>query len=226
MNEYLNPYYFPSWGTPPTRYGVSEFPSWGSDNISGYGDSGDAGEMQPQQMNFGPMLQGVASGLSAGQAFGVPQNNFQMNKGGVLGAVGSGALAGASAGPVGAAVGGLIGGVTSVFKQDRALKQATNNVNTNFNTQTDMYGRPVFQGGEFAQGFSDLRGLMQATRPGAHALMPRRRRQMEQKAEQLYNALTKGQQNFNQSESSFRNRSIANQEYQERLNRNRNLYSY
>lgn len=173
-----------------------------------------------------PYFTGLSSGLAAGQSFGIPQNNFQMSNGGVFGGAASGAISGASAGPIGAGVGALVGGVTSFFKQDKNLKNATNNVNTDFNNQVDMYGRPVYQGGQYAQGFQDLSGLMEATRPGAHALRPKRRRQMENKAKQLYQAIQQGQQSYNQSEGQFRQQAIANQEYQERLNRGRNLYQY
>lgn len=171
-----------------------------------------------------PYFSGLSSGLTAGQSFGAPKNNFQMNDGGVFGAVGSGAMGGAAAGPVGAGVGAVVGGVTSFFKQDKSLKEATNNVNTQFAPQTDMYGRPIYQGGQYAQGFQDLEGLMEATRPGSHALRPKRRRQMERKANELYSAIKTGQQNFNQSEGQFRQQSISRQEYLERLNNRNNLY--
>lgn len=172
-----------------------------------------------------PYFTGLTSGLTAGQSFGAPKDNFQMSNTGVLGGAASGALSGFSAaGPIGGLVGGVVGGVTSFFKQDKALKEATENVNTNFTNQVDAYGRPVYQGGQYAQGFQDLKGLMEATTPGAHALRPKRRRQMEDKARELHGAIRQGQQGFNQSEGQFRNRQIQFNEYIERLNRNKNLY--
>lgn len=174
-----------------------------------------------------PYFNGLTSGLTAGQSFGAPKNNFQMSGGNVLGAAGSGAMAGfQSGGPIGAGVGAVVGAVGSVFKQDKALKEATNNVNTNFDSQVDMYGRPTFNGSQYAQGFQDLQGLKEATQPGKHALLPGRRKQMMNKAQQLYSAIKQGQQGYNQSEGQFRQQAIANQEYQERLNRGRNLYQY
>lgn len=222
MNEELyNPYYNPSWGTPKVKgFGASEFPSWGTDNIKGYGDSGPNYGQHTQPANYGQMLGNAASsamaGFSAGQAGGTPRGNFQMDDGAILGSAASGFATG---GPIGA----LIGGTTAFFKQDKALKENTENVNTSFNGMTDAYGRPVYNSGEFAQGFSDFSGLIEATRPGAHALRPRRRKQMMKKAEELYRGIGQGQQNYNQAEGRFRQQNIAQQEYLERMNRN---YTY
>lgn len=209
VTDYYNPYYH-------------NIPTGGASNVR-ENVGGDFGV----PIDYGQIGQGAMAGLSAGQAFGTP-NNFQMNDAGVLGGVASGALGGASAGPVGAFVGGVTGGLTSFFKQDAALKQATNNVNTSFNGMTDAYGRPSYNGGEFAQGLQDLQGLQQAVRPGAHALRPRRRRQMMQKAGELYQGIHQGQQNYNQAESNYRNQNLAMQDYYDRVNHTnyRNLFSY
>lgn len=172
-----------------------------------------------------PYWNGLSAGLTAGQSFGAPKDNFQMSNGGVLGGAASGAMSGFSAGgPVGGVIGALTGGITSFFKQDKALKEATENVNTNFTSQVDAYGRPVYDGSQYAQGFQDLNGLMEATTPGAHALRPKRRRQMEDKARELHGAIRQGQQGFNQSEGQFRNRQIQFNEYLERVNKRNNLY--
>ena len=230
---YVNPYFnnLPWWGSQnPRQFGASEFPQWGSENIRGFGDSGgpETDWAQPRQgMNTGQLNQGfagVTSGLSAGQAFGNP-NQFSMSQGGIMGGVASGAASGAAAGPLGAGIGAVVGGVTSFFKQDAQLKQNINNVNTSFNGMTDIYGRPVFDSTGFAQGTSDLQGLMEATRPGAHAMRPRRRRQAERKLTQLHSSLTTGQQNFNQTEAGFRDRSIQLSEYQERMNDNSRIFN-
>src|SRR3989304_7914003 len=101
-----NPYYsnMPWWGSQNVRgYGSSEFPSWGSENIRGYGDSGgpetdwnQPSNINPNQLNQG--LSGATSGLSAGQAFGATENDFQISGGNILGAAGSGAASGFAAG--------------------------------------------------------------------------------------------------------------------------------
>lgn len=173
---------------------------------------------------FNPYYTGLTSGLTAGQSFGAPKDNFQMSNGGIFGGVASGAMAGSAAGPVGAFVGGLTGGITGFFKQDKALKEATENVNTNFTNQVDAFGRPVYQGGQYAQGIADFEGLREATTPGAHALRPKRRKQMERKLHELHGAIRQGQQGFNQSEGQFRQQAISRQEYLERLNNRNNLF--
>ena len=233
---YVNPYFnnLPWWGSQPRQFGVSEFPQWGSENIGGFGDSGgpETDWTQPRQgMNTGQLNQGfagVTSGLSAGQAFGNP-NQFSMSQGGIMGGVASGAASGAAAGPLGAGVGAVVGGVTSFFKQDAQLKKNINNVNTDFNSMTDIYGRPVFDSTGFAQGTSDLQGLMEATVPGKHAMRPRRRRQAERKLNELHNSIMTGQQNFNQAETKFRDRMTQLSEFNERVNDNsrlQNLYRF
>ena len=224
---YVNPYFnnLPWWGSQnPRQFGASEFPQWGSENISGYGDSTGPFDSQPGGgMNMNQVYGGVTSGLSAGQAFGNP-NQFSMN-GGVMGGAISGAASGAAAGPIGAGIGAAIGGVTSFFKQDAQLKKNINNVNTSFNGMTDIYGRPVFQGAEFGQGIQDLQGLMEATTPGKHAMRPRRRRQAERKLGELHNSIMTGQQNFNQAETGFRDRMTQLSEFNERMNDNSRLFN-
>lgn len=170
-----------------------------------------------------PYWSGLSSGMGAGQAFGNP-NQFSMNSGVMGGAIG-GAASGAAAGPVGAGIGAVVGGATAFFKQDAQLKQNVDNVNTSFNMNYDAYGRPVYNSQGFAQGVDDLRGMMEATRPGAHAMRPRRRRQMERKAGELYSNLTTGQQNFNQSESRYRDRQLQLQDYYNKQNDNSQLYN-
>lgn len=174
-----------------------------------------------------PYWSGISSGMSSGQAFGNP-NQFSMN-GGVMGGAISGAASGAAAGPIGAGVGAVVGGLTSFFKQDAQLKQNIENVNTNFNMNYDAYGRPTFNSQEFAQGVNDLEGMMQASRPGASPMRPRRRRQLERKSAELYSNITTGQQNFNQAEANFRDRNIQLQDYYQRnndTNRLHNLYRF
>lgn len=170
--------------------------------------------------NLAQQFSNASSGFAAGEAGGNP-NQFYMDGAGVLGSAASGYATG---GPIGA----VVGGVTTVFKQDAALKRNINNVNTSFNGMTDIYGRPVYDSSEFAQGFSDFRGLTEATRPGAHAMMPRRRRQAERKTRDLYNGIIRGQQNFNRAESNFQDQAIQRDEFMERMNSNRyrNLYQY
>lgn len=215
-----NPYYhnLPWWGSQNPTYGVSEFPEWGSENISGYGDSTGPFDQQPSQsMNMGDTYNSVSSGLGAGQAFGNP-GEYGMSTGNMLGAVGSGFATG---GPIG----GVVAGVTNFFQQDAKLKQRVNNINTSFNNGVDAYGRPTYDSQAYAQGSQDLSGLMKSIRPGAQALRPRRRRQMERKAGQLYNALQAGQQNYNQAETAYRDRSLQLQDYYNRQNDNSRMYN-
>lgn len=223
MNEYVNPYFsnLPAWGSQSPRYGRAEMPSWGSENIREYGDSGMEGEWGTSQpLPYGQALSSASAGFAAGQAGGTPKD-FYMDNGQVLGSAASGF---ASGGPIGA----VIGGLTSTFKQDQALKAKTNNVNTSFNGVNDMYGRPTYQSQEFAQGFQDFEGLQEATRPGKHSLMPRRRKQMMEKSFELFQGIQKGQQNYNQAENSFRNRNLQMNDYLERVNNTtyNNLYKY
>lgn len=244
MSEYTNPYVnyniyndaysarangFPEWGSQNVnQYGSSEFPSWGSENIRGYGDSGEYGDWQQQGggMNYGQAAQSAMAGLSAGQAFGVQHNEFQISGGNILGGAATGAASGASAGPVGAAVGAIVGAGTSFFKQEKALKKNIENVNTSFNGVTDIYGRPVFNSGEFAQGLSDLQGLNDGIRKANRAPMGvRRLKQLGNKRRDLYEGIQSGQQNFNQAESNFRNRSLQFRDYFERQNDQSRLYN-
>lgn len=214
MNEeYTNPYFDPRWG---------------SQTIAGYGDSSTYLD-QPQSggTNYGQIAGGASAGLGAGMA--TNPDRFNMSGGGIMGAAGSGAASGfASGGPIGAAVGAVVGGVTSFFKQDKQMRDNIENVNTSFNGMTDVYGRPVYQGGEFAQGLSDLDEMREAGRPGAKAMRQRRRKQLLQKTGELYQGIQQGQQNYNAASDSYRNRGIQMQEYFERLNNNRlqNLHTY
>lgn len=167
------------------------------------------------------IYQNASSGASAGQALGNP-DQFYMNDANMLGAVGSGFATG---GPIG----GLVAGVSNFFGQDAKLKRSIENVNTDFNTTFDAYGRPVYQGAEIGQGIQDFQGLMEATRPGAHAMRPRRRRQAERKAGELFGAIKEGQQSYNQAEVGYRNRMLQYQDYMDRQDdqsRLSNLYRY
>ena len=165
------------------------------------------------------IYENASSGLSAGQAFGNP-DQFNMSGGNMLGATASGFAAG---GPIG----GAVAGISNFFQQDARLKQNIEGVNTDFNGATDAYGRPVYNSQGFAQGIQDFQGLAEATRPGAHPMRPRRRRQAERKLGQLYTNLQQGQQNYNTSEASYRDRMLQYQDYLDKQNNHlNNLYQF
>lgn len=151
----------------------------------------------------------------------MPNPYFQgLNTGSMAGAVASGFAAG---GPIGA----VASGVTNYFQQDAQMKQAIDAVNTDFNTSYDALGRPAFDSQGFGQGVQDLQGLMESTRPGAIAMRPKRRRQMEDKARELYSSITTGQQNYNTAESNYRDRMSQLSDYNSRQRTNyMNLYRF
>jgi len=172
---------------------------------------------------------GAAAGYGAGQTFGNPGGRFEMSNANVFGAVGTGALQGAAVGgPVGAAIGGVVGGVTSVFKQDRQLKESLNNVDTEFNVQHDIYGRPIFNGQEMSTGLHNLSEIGKAVRPGAKSMLPRRRRQMEKKFNDLSQGIQANQDAFNNQTKVFNEQQAAMNQFRrlsDNTNRIRNLYS-
>jgi hypothetical protein len=201
----MNPYYNPSWAKP-------------------YQD----GYAQPQSAgaDYGGMANSAAAGYSAGQAFGQPQSSFEMSNANVWGGAGAGAASGfASAGPVGGFIGAITGGATAISKQDKALRESANNVNTEFNQSYDAYGKPVYDSQGMAQGQQDFRGLMKATQPGKNAMLPKRRRQLLRKAEDVYYGMQTSQNNYNNAERDFRDQSLARQDYTRRLNDNSRLYN-
>lgn len=208
----MNPYYH-------------NMPWWGSENISGYGDSTGPFDERSQSVNYGQLGEGVTAGVTAGQAFGVQNNEFGISGGNVLGGAASGAAQGIATGnPLAAGVGAVVGGVTSYLKQDAALKKNIENVNTSFNTVNDMYGRPQYNSGEYAQGITDLANMNKGIAGvGRNPIGVSRLKQLGNKRNALYTNLIKGQQSYNTAESNYRDRNLQMRDYLERINRN---YTY
>lgn len=145
-----------------------------------------------------------------------------MNTGSMLSSAASGY---AAAGPIGA----VVSGVTNYFQQDAQTKQAVDAVNTDFGVNYDAYGRPSFDSQAFGQGIQDFVGLRETVRPGAVALRPKRRRHMERKMMEVYDQLNAGQQNYNQAETSYRDRMSQLSDYMSRqndVNKLQNLYRF
>ena len=180
-------------------------------------------------MDFSGMLGAASDGYAAGVAGGTA-GNFSMNSGGIAGAAGSGLAKGfATGGPLGAAIGGTVGAVTSIFKQDRDLKNQINNVQTNFTASTDMYGRPVYSGGELSQGLQNLNSMQDGLADskegkiglqlGKKGIRPKRRKQLQNKIAELQKGILSAQQNYNTSEASYRDQMNQREDYLDRLRR-------
>lgn len=145
---YQNNPYFPSWGSNnvsgySANYDNSnyQFPSWGSDNVKGYGSSdpwGDTNDTSTQQNNQ-QALSDVGGGALAGLGAGLSTNPYGEEKyvpgtwDGVKAAGQGAAKGGAMGGPVGALAGGIVGALTSSVMQPININKTIKSRNTSFN---------------------------------------------------------------------------------------------
>lgn len=215
-------------------YFFQNAPSWGSQNIAGYGDSGEEGEWDQQtgmQRGFTgqDIGQGIAGGLSAGAANSQPIGDFNIDQYAGFKGSGQGLAAG---GPIAAA----LGGITAQVGQFRNVNENLRNLNTSVDSVTyDAYGRPVYQGSNLVNAQQNLNELDSginklnkthldpATNLFSSAFGTRRR--MKRKRAELSQGIQSAQQQYNQAEQNFRNQSIQRSEYYDRLNDRSRLYN-
>src|SRR5690554_748105 len=149
---YINPYFtnmLPKMGA-GVGAGVSSGVGAGADMSMGLGAGASVTPQQP--MNWKPVSQAIA-GAASGVMTPNPQDfSFDWAQAGISGLQGF-----AAGGPVGAAVGTVVGGV----KQLAGIHRNAKNLDTSVDgVTTDIYGRPVYQGGNISQALStadDLR---------------------------------------------------------------------
>lgn len=208
-------------------------PRWGSQNISGYGDSSTYldEDNQPTQagMDYGKMAQGAMSGFAAGAANSQPVGDFNVDQ--YAGFKGSGQGL-ASGGPIGA----IIGGVTAQFGQFKKVNENLKNLDTSVEgVSYDAYGRPVYNSSAFTQANANIgaldKGIKKLNRthldPATNLIssFSGTRRRMKRRRGEIMSNIQAAQQNYNQSESDYRNQTMAQQDYYKRLNNNNRMYN-
>lgn len=221
MNELGNPYY------------LENYPSWGSNQVQGYGDSDVEGSDWQGQGNFdwGKMTQGVQGGLAAGAANSQP-NDFQIDQYAGFKSSGEGLMSGG-------ALGAIIGGVTSQVGQFSNLNKKVNAIDTSVNGVTyDAYGRPTYNGQAIGNAQQTIGGLDKGIRklnkthldPATNLFSSAfgSRRKMKRKRAELQNNIAQAQRDYNTADVNYRNQFAAQESYRDNLNNNRmyNLYRF
>jgi hypothetical protein len=220
----MTPYYDPSF--------AKKAPSWGSENISGYGDSSTFLDEDPRSggssMQGG--FEGLQSGLAAGAANGNPVGDFNIDQyAGFKGSFQGGASGLAAGGPIGGITGAIVGGVTSQIGQFNKVNKNLKKLNTNVNNLGyDAYGRPVYQGQSYATADANVGSLNEglnklnkthidpATNLFGSAFGTRRK--IKRKRNELVRNQQAAQRQFNQADLNYRNQFLQREEYLERMN--------
>jgi hypothetical protein len=225
----MTPYYDPSF--------AKKAPSWGSENISGYGDSSTfldenprSGGSSMQQGNLQGGIAGVQAGLAAGAANGNPVSDFNIDQyAGFKGSLSGGASGLAAAGPIGGIIGAVIGGAVSQVGQFSKVNKNLKKLNTNVDSLGyDAYGRPVYQGAGYASADANVGALneglskMNKTHidPATNVLGSAfgTRRKIKRKRNELIRNQQSSQRRFNQADLNYRTQSLQRDEYLERMN--------
>lgn len=157
---------------------------------------------------------GAAAGIQPNQGYSPGQ--FSSVQGAISGYAAGGAY--------GALAGAITGPVSQVLQSHKNL----NNLDTNVGgMHTDAYGRPVYSVGEFTNALNQLPELEKTANWDSTNILGLGRK-AGQKRDELVAGVQRGQQNYNQAESNFRNRNLQMMDYFERVNNNNyaNLYKY
>jgi hypothetical protein len=222
MTKVRNPFY------------SEKLPSWGTQDIAGYGDSSTWLDEGGGGMNFDwqQSMQGFGAGLSAGAANSQPVGDFNVDA--LAGFKGSGQ--GLASGGV---IGAIVGGASAQYGQFKNVNDNLNALDTSVGGVTyDAYGRPVYQAGNVLNAKANIEGLNQGINklnkthldPATNLIssFSGTRRKMKRKRAELLGGIQTAQQDYNQADLRYRDQSLQRQEYLERMNNNRlfNLYRY
>lgn len=211
-------------------YYIQNAPSWGSQNVKGFGDAPDWREQyQSNQQGRQDIVQGVTSGLAAGAANSQPVSDFNIDQ--YAGFKGSGQ--GLASGGV---IGAIIGGVTAQYGQFSKVNKNLNNLQTGVEGVTyDAYGRPSYAGGNITQAYGNLdeldKGISKLNKthldPATNVIssFTGTRRKMKRKRAALQQGVQKAQQDYNTSELDYRNQMLARSDYMDRINNNDRMYN-
>jgi len=222
---------------------LSNAPSWGSDQVSGFGDSStylDEQEtgMFPNQSggggnNFGSYVNDASAGFAAGAANSQPVGDFNVDQYAGFKGSGEGLMKGG-------VIGAIVGGVTAQIGQFRNVNENLRNLDTGVNgTNFDAYGRPTYNGQAFGEANEKSAALGKGIRklnkthldPATNLIssFSGTRRKMKRKQAELLKNIAAAKQDYNRSDVDFRNSQAAMDTYYKNLNnsnRMNNLYRF
>lgn len=209
----------------------TNMPSWGSQDVRGFGDSGTEGEwsQERQGMDISQYGEGAMQGLSAGIANSQPVGDFDVDQYAGFKGSGQGFMGGG-------AIGAIIGGATAQIGQFRNVNKALNNLDTSVEGVTyDAYGRPVYQGGNIVNANANIDALNQGVKklnkthldPATNVIssITGTRRKMKRKRDALQRSIQQSQQAYNTADINYRNQASQYEDYMERANSNNRLYN-
>lgn len=151
-------------------------------------------------------------------------NPYSYDKFSSLKGASQGAQLGATFGPVGALVGagigGIAGGVGEAINQAKELDRTQ----TSFDTiDYDQHGQPVFQGGQLAQGITNLNNISGAYNKTKFGDFNRNK--MKNTRNKLSAGIEDSQNQFNQANIAYNQNFLARQQYEDQLKKN-NIYNF
>lgn len=224
-------------------------PSWGSQDVSGYGDSTEGdfryeGEDQTSanKNNGQQIMQGISNGLAAGAANSINPDEFSVDPN--AGFIASNQAFGGSGGKGGGAIAGAItAGVTAQMGQFSNVNKKLKGLNTSVNGVTyDAYGRPVYNSSNIVNAQNNIdalnRGYNSMTQSalfdGGEGIDPATRgfaalygtpKKILRKRAQLEAGIQNAQMKYNQSDIDFRNQQNQMQDYYRRQNPYGRMYN-
>jgi hypothetical protein len=206
-------------------------PSWGSQDIRSFGDSGEEGEWDHSSGNrdYSQYAEGALGGLAAGMANSQPAGDFDVDQYAGFKGSGQGFMSGG-------AIGAIVGGATAQIGQFRNVNKALDNLDTSVEgVSYDAYGRPVYQGGNIVNANANINALNKGVRklnkthldPATNVIssLTGTRRRMKRKRDALTRSIQQSQQAYNTADVKYRNQASQYEDYMERANSNNRMYN-
>jgi hypothetical protein len=175
---------------------------------------------------FASYLQGASSLGTAVSSINQPyQNQFMPDQTSGWQGMGAGASAGSTFGPMGAAIGAGLGAITGAVSSVIGSHKQLNNLDTSVNGASyDAYGRPVYQGGEIANAMSTINDLDKTAKWDSTNILGIGRKAKRKRAA-LQRNIQSAQQQFNESDRSYREQMNQRSEYLDRMNPYNRMYN-